>query len=40
MKTTSRKAFETHVEEVPVQRSGWHHGTNAEWDVERVPGRW
>jgi hypothetical protein len=39
MKTTSGKAFETHVEEVLVQGSG-HPGTNAEWDVERAAGRY
>ncbi len=36
MSQTSEKAFETHVEEVLLQRSGWHPGTNAEWDVERA----
>lgn len=36
MSQTSEKAFETHVEEVLLQQSGWHAGTNAEWDVERA----
>ena len=36
MTQTSEKAFETHVEEVLLQKSGWHPGTNAEWDVERA----
>ncbi len=33
---TSEKAFETHVEEVLLQQSGWRPGTNAEWDAERA----
>jgi len=31
---TNERAFEGHVEQLLLQR-GWH-GTNAEWDVERV----
>jgi hypothetical protein len=31
MSLTSEKAFETHVEEVLLQISGWHPGTNAKW---------
>jgi len=30
------RAFETHVEEILVGKSGWRPGTNAEWDVERA----
>ena len=33
---TSERAFETHVEAVLLQQSGWRSGTNAEWDVERA----
>src|SRR5258708_3705183 len=33
---TNEHAFESHVEEVLLQRSGWQPGTNAEWDVERA----
>lgn len=36
MSQTSEKAFETQVEEVLLQQSGWYPGTNAEWDVERA----
>jgi type I restriction enzyme R subunit len=31
---TNERAFETHVEEVLHQQSGWQSGTNAEWDAE------
>jgi type I restriction enzyme R subunit len=33
---TNEKAFEAHVEEVLLERSGWDPGTNVEWDVERA----
>ena len=33
---TNERAFEVHVEEVLLQHSGWHSGTNSEWDVERA----
>jgi type I restriction enzyme R subunit len=33
---TDERAFESHVGEVLVTRSGWQNGTNAEWDVERA----
>lgn len=33
---TNERAFEAHVEEVLLERSGWDPGTNVEWDVERA----
>ncbi len=33
---TNERAFEAHVEEVLLERSGWKPGTNVEWDVERA----
>ncbi len=33
-KQTNERAFETHVEGVLLQQSGWKTGTNAEWNVE------
>ncbi len=33
---TREMAFEAGVEEVLLQQSGWHRGTNAEWDVDRA----
>jgi type I restriction enzyme, R subunit len=30
------RAFEAHVTDVLLERSGWRSGTNAEWDVERA----
>lgn len=36
MSQPSEKVFETHMEEVLLQKSSWHPGTNAEWDVERA----
>ncbi len=33
---TKEAAFEAHVEEVLLRKSGWHSGTNAEWDVDRA----
>ena len=33
---TKEKAFETYIEEVLLNQSGWTHGTNKEWDVERA----
>lgn len=35
-KQINERAFELHVEEVLLQRSGWKAGTNAKWDVERA----
>ncbi len=36
MTQTTERAFETHVEEILLGRSGWVAGTNAEWDKERA----
>ena len=33
---TNERAFETYVAEMLLGASGWHSGTNAEWDVERA----
>lgn len=36
MSQTTERAFETHVEEMLLGRSGWKSGTNAGWDKERA----
>src|SRR5579859_2466853 len=36
MPQTDEYAFESHVEEILVQRSGWTQGAVSEWDVERA----
>ncbi|TAK36454.1 MAG: DEAD/DEAH box helicase [Chloroflexota bacterium] len=36
MNQTREHAFESHVEQVLLQQSGWERGTTAEWDVERA----
>ena len=33
---TVERAFETHVENTLLERSGWKRGENADWDVERA----
>ena len=33
---TNERAFESYVETILSDRSGWQAGTNAEWDVERA----
>lgn len=30
------RAFEAHVEDILYRKSGWHPGTNSEWDVQRA----
>src|SRR3990172_9753534 len=36
MSQTNEKAFESYVEQILLNQSGWKAGTNAEWDKERV----
>lgn len=36
MSQTNEKAFESYVEQILLNQSGWKAGTNAEWDKERA----
>jgi type I restriction enzyme, R subunit len=35
-KARSENTFESYVEETLINKSGWQHGTNKEWDAERA----